>query len=128
DAVELWRQVLEFARRQERPASGIVKRFTLVKTKLAPLQLSRFLSDFFFSPFSVFDIDARSEPLNYRPVFVTKRYLAMKKCPVFPVRAPNACFGFKRFATCQSSVPFLNYSSYIVGMNRVGPLPATDVL
>src|SRR6516162_3601755 len=104
------------------------KRFTLVKTKLAPLQLSRFLSDFFFSPFSVFDIDARSEPLQYGPVFVAKRYLAVKKHPVFPVRAPNACFGFKRFATFQSTVPFLNYSGYIFGMNRVGPPPATDVL
>src|SRR5262249_40808603 len=57
DAVELWRQVIEFARRQERPASGMGKRFTLLQTKLAPPQLSRFLCDSFFSPFSVFDVD-----------------------------------------------------------------------
>jgi hypothetical protein len=71
----------------------------------------------FFSALAVLDVDTRSKPLHYVPVFVMKRYLPVQKRPICPIRAPNARFSFEWFPTRQSGVPFLNYSSNIFRMN-----------
>jgi hypothetical protein len=96
--------------------------------KLASLQLVGTPPEMFFRALAVLDVDTRSKPLHYVPLFVMKRYLPVQKRPICPVRAPNARFGFEWFPTRQSGVPFLNYSSNIVWMNRFGPTPTTHIL
>jgi hypothetical protein len=85
--------------------------------KLASLQLPGTPPEMFFSALTVLDVDTRSKPLHYVPVFVMKRYLPVQKRPICPIRAPNARFSFEWFPTRQSGVPFLNYSSNIFRMN-----------
>jgi hypothetical protein len=60
------------------------------------------------STFSVFDIDARTEPFRDVPVLITKGHFSMQKRTISSVSAPNTRFDFERFAASQSSVPFLN--------------------
>jgi hypothetical protein len=96
--------------------------------KLASLQLLGISPKLFFSALAVLDVDTRSKPLHYVPVFVMKRYLPVQKRPICPVRAPNARFGFEWFPTRQSGVPFLNYRSYIIRMDRFGPAPTANII
>jgi hypothetical protein len=96
--------------------------------KFASLQFLGTPPEMVFSALAVLDVDTRSKPLHYVPVFVMKRYLPVQKRPICPVRAPNARFGFEWFPTRQSGVPFLNYSSNIFRMNGFSPTPTTDVL
>jgi hypothetical protein len=85
--------------------------------EFASLQLPGISPKLFFSTLAVLDVDTRSEPLHYVPVFVMKRRLPVQKRSICSVRAPNARFGFEWFPTRQSGVPFLNYSSDIFRMN-----------
>ena len=43
------------------------------------------------------------------------------------VGTPDTGFYFERFTASQSGVPFLNYRSYIIRMDRFGPAPPTNV-
>ena len=50
----------------------------------------------FFSPLSVVDIDAGSEPFYDPALFIVHRHFAMKKQSIFAIRAAHAGFRFER--------------------------------
>jgi hypothetical protein len=89
------------------------KALTFGEIEFASLQLLGISPKLFFSALAVLDVDTRSKPLHYVPLFVVEWYLPVQKRPICPVRAPNARFSFEGFPTRQSGVPFLNYSSDI---------------
>jgi hypothetical protein len=102
--------------------------FSLSQIKFVPLQLRRLLCNPSLGTPAVFDIDARSEPFHDVPVFITKRQLPVEESSVRSVGAPDTGFYFERFTASQSGVPFLNYRSYIIRMDRFGPAPTANVI
>jgi hypothetical protein len=44
------------------------------------------------------------------------------------VGTPDTGFYFERFTAGQSGVPFLDDSSYIIGMDRFGPAPPANII
>jgi hypothetical protein len=80
------------------------------------------------SRFPVFDIDARSEPFHDVSVLITERQLPVEERSVRSVGTPDTGFYFERFTARQSGVPFLNYRSYIIRMDRFGPAPTANII
>src|SRR2546421_634483 len=104
----LRRPVIKCSIRPERPASHVRESFSFSQIKFASLQLLGTPPELFFSALAVLDVDTRSKPLHYLPLFVMKRYVPVQKRTIRSVRAPNTRFYFQRFTARQSRMPFLN--------------------
>src|SRR5437870_4609470 len=102
------RPIIECSIRPERPASHVRESFSFSQIKFASLQLLRTLSKLFLIALAVLDVDTRSKPLHYLPLFVMKRYVPVQKRTIRSVSAPNTRFYFQRFTAGQRGVPFLN--------------------
>src|SRR6266849_5398980 len=74
----LRRPVIECSIRPERPASHVRESFSFSQIKFASLQLMGTLPELFFSALAVLDVDTRSKPLHYLPLFVMKRYVPVQ--------------------------------------------------
>src|SRR5439155_1558687 len=104
----LRRTVIQCSVRPERPASHVRESFSFSQIKFASLQLLGTPPELFFSALAVLDVDTRSKPLHYLPLFVMKRYVPVQKRTIRSVSAPNTRFYFQRFTAGQRGVPFLN--------------------
>src|SRR5438270_457916 len=104
----LGRPIIECPIRLERPAPHMGQPFPFTQVKFASLQLLRTPPELFFSALAVLDVDTRSKPLHYLPLFVMKRYVPVQKRTIRSVSAPNTRFYFQRFTASQSAVPSLN--------------------
>src|SRR6266496_6201968 len=71
------RPIIKYPVRLERPTSHVREPFSLSQIKFASFQLARLFCILLLSTFSVFDVDARSEPFHDVSVFITKRQLPM---------------------------------------------------
>src|SRR5437762_152926 len=71
----LRRPIIECSVRPERPASHVRESFSFAQIKFASLQLLCTPPELFFSALAVLDVDTRSKPLHYLPLFVMKRYV-----------------------------------------------------
>jgi hypothetical protein len=100
--------------------------FSLSQIKFASLQFRRLLCNPSLGTPAVFDIGARSEPFHDVSLFITKRQLPVEERSVRSVGTPDTGFYFERFTARQSGVPFLNYRSYIIRMDRFGPAPKSN--
>src|SRR5437773_1332609 len=69
----LRRPIIKYPVRLERPASHMSESFSFPQIKFASFHLARLLCNPLLRTFSVFDIDARPEPFQDVPVFITKR-------------------------------------------------------
>ena len=73
------RPIVKYSVRPERPASHMSEPFSFSQIKFASFQFARLLCNPSLSTFSVFDIDARSEPFHDVSVFITKRQLPVEE-------------------------------------------------
>src|SRR6267378_2247696 len=104
----LRRPIVEYPVRLERPTTHMGEPFSFSQIKFAALQLLGTPPELFFSALAVLDVDTRSKPLHYLPLFVMKRYVPVQKRTIISVSAPNTRFYFQRFTARQSRMPFLN--------------------
>ena len=73
------RPIIKYSIRPERPTSHVREPFSLPQIKFASFQFARLFCNPLLGTFSVFDIEARSEPFHDVPVFITKRQLPVEK-------------------------------------------------
>src|SRR5438105_4523208 len=71
------RPIIKYSIRSQRPTSHMSEPFSLPQIKFASFQLARLFCNPLLSRFSVFDVDARSEPFHDVPVFIMERQLPM---------------------------------------------------
>src|SRR5271166_3618967 len=88
------------------------------------LQLHFALPESRFRLLGVFDVMARSVPLNDVSLFIAQRYLANAKPSIFPISTPNPCLILEGLACGQSCTPLLHKPFNIVRMNDIAPSPA----
>src|SRR5437868_15036081 len=74
----LRRPVIECSIRPERPASHVRESFSFSQIKFASLELMGTLPELFFSALAVLDVDTRSTPHHYLPLFVMTRYVPVQ--------------------------------------------------
>src|SRR5438874_2049769 len=73
------RPIVKCSVRPERPVSHVRESFSFSQIKFASLQLLGTPPELFFSALAVLDVDTRSKPLHYLPLFVMKRYVPVQK-------------------------------------------------
>src|SRR6266536_4845094 len=73
------RPIIKYSVRPERPTSHMSEPFSFSQIKFPSLQLLGTPPQLFFSALAVLDVDTRSKPLHYLPLFVMKRYVPVQK-------------------------------------------------
>src|SRR5260370_42478123 len=75
------------------------------KIKLASLQLLGVAAELFFRRFALFNIQARSIPLDDVAVCIAKGHFPVEHPAVFSIRAADASFVFEDFSSREGGSP-----------------------